>query len=170
MTARPEPRPATQPVDRAVDTPAAGAGSPAGPPADAGAGPAERAWHGLRTLLLERHDHRKEAGEALGLSYNRVKALRRIAAQPLTLRQLADFLVIDAPYATLIVDDLVRRHLVERTAHPADRRCKVVRPTPAGRAAADEAARILDTPPAALRALDPAELAALDRIVAKLLG
>ena len=99
---------------------------------------AEQAWRGLRLLLLERNDRRKQVGDALGMSYNRVKALRRIAAEPLTLRKLAEFLVIDAPYATVIVDDLVRRGLAERTTHPGDRRCKVVRPTPEGRVAAGE--------------------------------
>jgi DNA-binding MarR family transcriptional regulator len=137
------------------------------PPADR---LAQHAWQGLRVLLLERHDRRKRVGDALGMSFNRVKALRRIAAAPLTLRELADFLVIDAPYATVIVDDLVRRGLVERTAHPADRRRKVVHVTDDGRAAADRAGDIMDTPPAALVALDPDDLAALDRIVTKLLA
>jgi DNA-binding MarR family transcriptional regulator len=131
---------------------------------------AERAWHGLRTLLLERHDRRKEVGAALGMSFNRVKALRRIAAEPLTLGELAEFLVIDAPYATVIVDDLARRGLVERSPHPADRRRKVVHATEPGQAAADRARRLMDTPPDALLALDPDDLAALDRIVARLLG
>jgi DNA-binding MarR family transcriptional regulator len=131
---------------------------------------AERAWHGLRTLLLERHDRRKEVGAALGMSFNRVKALRRIAAEPLTLGELAEFLVIDAPYATVIVDDLARRGLVERSPHPADRRRKVVHAIEPGQAAADRARRLMDTPPDALLALDPDDLAALDRIVARLLG
>jgi DNA-binding MarR family transcriptional regulator len=131
---------------------------------------AERAWRGLRVLVLERHDRRKRLGDELGMSFNRIKGLRRIAAEPLTLRQLADFLVIDAPYATVIVDDLVRRGLVERTVHPDDRRCRLVRVTPAGREAADRATAVMDTPPDAVRALAPEDLAALDRIVTKLLG
>ncbi len=131
---------------------------------------AERAWHGLRVLLLERHDRRKEIGETLGMSFNRVKALRRIATEPLTLRTLAEFLVIDAPYATVIVDDLARRGLVERNPHPADRRSKVVHATPAGQTVADQASRLMDTPPQSLLALPPDDLAALDRIVTELLA
>jgi len=131
---------------------------------------AGHAWRGLRVLVLDRHDRRRAAGEALGMSYNRVKALGRIAEAPLTLRELARFLVIDAPYATVIVDDLARRGLVERTVHPADRRSRVVHATAQGRAAAAEAGRVLDTPPPALLALDPGDLAALDRIVGRLLG
>ncbi len=130
---------------------------------------ATRVWHELRVLLLEQHDRRKEVSEALGMSFNRVKALRRIASQPHTLRSLADYMMIDAPYATLIVDDLARRGLVERTANPADRRSKLVHITPQGKAAAEEADRILDTPPEALLALPPQDLAALERIVDRLL-
>ncbi|MCQ4082003.1 MarR family transcriptional regulator [Streptomyces sp. RB6PN25] len=137
---------------------------------DRGEEAARRVWRGLRELVLDRNDRRKEAAEALGMSFIRAKALIRIAAEPLTLRALAAHLVIDAPYTTLVVDDLVKRGLVERTAHPEDRRCKLVHATEAGLAAARTAGRILDTPPDSLRTLDPDDMATLDRIVARLLG
>jgi DNA-binding MarR family transcriptional regulator len=130
---------------------------------------ARRVWRGVRELVLDRNDRRKEVAEALGMSFIRAKALIRIAAEPLTLRALAAHLVIDAPYTTLVVDDLVKRGLVERTAHPEDRRCKLVHATEAGLAAAHEAGRILDTPPEPLRTLDPDEMAVLDDIIARLL-
>ncbi|PWI43111.1 MarR family transcriptional regulator [Streptomyces sp. ICBB 8177] len=138
--------------------------------ADPTAQTAEQVWRNLHTLLHETHDRRKEVGAALGMSFNRVKALRRIARGPITLRALADWMVIDAPYATLIVDDLARRGLVERTANPADGRSKLVRLTEAGEAEASRADAILGTPPDALLSLPPEDLAALDRIVGKLLG
>jgi hypothetical protein len=47
---------------------------------------------------------------------------------------------------------------------------KVVAATDAGRAAAAEADRVLDVPPAALQELAAEELAALDRILASLRG
>jgi DNA-binding MarR family transcriptional regulator len=133
---------------------------------------AARAWHNLRVLLHERGDSRREVSEALGMSFFRVKALRRIAAAtaPLTLRDLAGLLVTDRPYATLVVDDLVGRGLVERSENPADRRSKFVTVTEAGRAAAAEAERILDTPPPALYDLTPADLAVLDRVAAQLVA
>ncbi len=130
---------------------------------------ARRVWQGLRELVLDRNDRRKEAAEAAGLSFNRVKALARIAAEPLTLRALAEYLVVDAPYTTVIVDDLAKRGLVERTAHPQDRRSKLVHATQAGQELARRVSGILDTPPEAVLALEPEELAALDAIVAKLL-
>ncbi|MFD0686715.1 MarR family winged helix-turn-helix transcriptional regulator [Actinomadura fibrosa] len=135
----------------------------------AGTDAAARAWHNLRVLLQERGDRRREATEALGLSFARIKALRRLAgAGPMTLRELADVLLTDRPYTTILVDDLVERGLVERNPNPVDRRSKIVAVTDAGRAAAAEAERILDTPPPALYDLPPDDLAALDRIAARL--
>ncbi|WKK22052.1 MarR family transcriptional regulator [Streptomyces olivoreticuli] len=131
---------------------------------------AERAWANLREIVLGGNERRKDVVEALGMSFFRVKALRRIAREPVTLRELADQLLTDRPYATLVVDDLESRGLVERTANPADRRSKIVSVTEAGRAAAERANRILGTPPAALLALPPDDLAVLDRIAARLTG
>jgi DNA-binding MarR family transcriptional regulator len=126
---------------------------------------AARAWQGMRALALERYDRRKEVCEALGMSFIRVKAVRRLAAGPLTMRQLADWLAIDKPYATLVVDDLERRGLVERLPHPTDRRRRIAHATPAGLAAAEQADHILGEPPAALLDLAPDDLATLDRII-----
>ena len=130
---------------------------------------ADSVWLGLRTLVLDRHDRRAAVTAALGLSFVRVKALRMVADQPLTMRTLAEHLATDPPYVTVMVADLVARGLVTREPHPADRRARLVTITPAGAAAAAEADRILGAAPAALRALDAADLAALDRIVTRLL-
>lgn len=131
---------------------------------------AARVWHGIRTLVFERNDRRKEACEALGMSFIRVKALRQLAAGPMTMSSLASHLLIDAPYASLVVTDLEKRGLVTRSGHPTDRRSKIVTATPDGVAAAGLAERILNEPPAPVMKLDPDDLAALDRIVAKLLS
>ncbi|GAA4336695.1 hypothetical protein GCM10023178_49900 [Actinomadura luteofluorescens] len=106
------------------------------------------------------------------MSFFRVKALRHIAAAtaPLSLRDLAERLLTDRPYVTLVVDDLVGRGLVERTENPADRRSKIVTATAAGRAAAAEAERILDTPPPSLYDLPAEDLAVLDRVAARLVS
>ncbi|MFE6778318.1 MarR family winged helix-turn-helix transcriptional regulator [Streptomyces sp. NPDC057702] len=130
---------------------------------------ATRAWQGLHTLLLDRHNRRKEVADALGMSFSRVRALRRIAPGPLTLRELAQRLGTDPPYTTVIVDDLVRRGLAERVTHPVDRRAKLVRLTTEGRTAAERATAILSTPPEALLALPREDVEALDRVVGRLL-
>lgn len=129
---------------------------------------AERVWDRLRSLVLERNERRKEVAEALGMSFFRVKALRRIAKQPYRMSELAAELASDRPYLTLVVDDLEERGLVERTRHPTDRRSKIVSATPAGLAAAARANAILGTPPPALLALPPEDLAALERITSRL--
>ncbi|KJY42293.1 hypothetical protein VR41_08570 [Streptomyces sp. NRRL B-1568] len=131
---------------------------------------AQRAWSNLREIVLGGNERRKDVVDALGMSFFRVKALRRIAKGPLTLRELAEQLMTDRPYTTLVVDDLAGRGLVERSANPADRRSKIVSVTPAGREAALRAEAILGTPPPALLALPPEDLAALARITARLTG
>ncbi|WP_433223681.1 MarR family winged helix-turn-helix transcriptional regulator [Microtetraspora malaysiensis] len=131
---------------------------------------ATRVWRGMRGLVVDRHERRKEVCEALGMSFIRVKALRLVAAGPLTLRRLAEQLTTDPPYTTVVVADLERRGLVERAPHPGDRRAKIVSITPEGVRAAELAERILGTPPAALLALDPADLDALDRVITRLLA
>ncbi|MCC5579742.1 MarR family transcriptional regulator [Microtetraspora sp. AC03309] len=131
---------------------------------------AARVWRGMRGLVLERHERRKEVCDALGMSFIRVKALRLLAPGPLTLRRLAERLTTDAPYTTIVVADLERRGLVERAPHPEDRRAKIVSITPEGVTAAELAERILGEPPSALLALDPADLDALDRVIARLLA
>jgi DNA-binding MarR family transcriptional regulator len=128
-----------------------------------------RAWRAMSSVVLD-HDRKTAVSEALGLSFARVRALRRLAAEPQTLRALADLLVADPPYVTLIVDDLEERGLVTRLPHPDDRRAKLVQLTPAGRAAAARAEEILDEPPAALRDASPEDLAALLRVLERLPG
>ena len=130
---------------------------------------AARAWH-LMSLLVLDEDRRATVAAALGMSFARTRALRRLAEGPLTLRDLAAHLTTDAPYATLMVDDLEDRGLAERTVHPQDRRAKLVQLTPAGHAAAARAQQILDEPPAALSALDPTDLQALLAILERVAG
>jgi DNA-binding MarR family transcriptional regulator len=131
---------------------------------------ATQAWEGIRALVLELYDRRKDVTEALDMSFIRAKALTKLAARPMTMRQLGTRLAIDPPYTTVVVDDLERRGLVARTVHPDDRRSKLVTVTPAGAAAAEVAERILNAPPAPLCDLEPGDLAALARIVDVLLA
>ncbi|GII85777.1 hypothetical protein Ssi03_37670 [Sphaerisporangium siamense] len=131
---------------------------------------AARVWREMRTMVLDLHDRRRQVCAALDMSFVRAKALRRLAAEPATLRRLAADLATDAPYTTVIVDDLVRRGLVVREVHPGDRRQRIVTITEAGARAAALAESILSEPPAPLRALDPADLATLHRILRTLTG
>ena len=128
---------------------------------------ARRAWRSRLNVVLD-HDRKVAVSEALGVSWARVRALQRLAAQPRTLSELAEQLAADRPYVTLIVDGLEERGLVQRTPHPEDRRAKVVALTEAGRAAAARADAILDEPPAALQDVPPEDLEALLRVLERL--
>jgi DNA-binding MarR family transcriptional regulator len=126
--------------------------------------PAVAAWRMMRALVLD-HERRKEACAALDLSFLKLKALRYVASEPMTMRELAARLTTDAPYATLLVDDLEERGLLERVCHPRDRRAKIVRTTAQGKAAARAADEILSVPPAGLSALGKEDAAQLVRVL-----
>jgi DNA-binding MarR family transcriptional regulator len=92
----------------------------------------------------------------------------RLTEGPLTLRDIAEFTGVDAPYATLIVDNLEARGLVQRTPHPDDRRRKLVTLTPAGLQAAAHASHIISQPPAGFTQLTDAELTVLASVLERL--
>src|ERR1700739_3049032 len=125
------------------------------------------AWRALSEPALDRH--RQVAGaDGLGLSWTRVRAVRRLAVGPQTQRELAERLSADPPYVTLMVDDLEKRGLVRRKPHPTDRRAKLVELTASGRAAAARADAILDEPPAELHGVPDADLEAVLRVLERL--
>jgi DNA-binding MarR family transcriptional regulator len=126
-----------------------------------------RAWRALSQIAHD-HDRKMAVSEALGLSWARVLALRRLAGEPRTLRALAHELAADPPYVTLIVDGLEDRGLARRKPHPDDRRAKLVELTAAGRAAAARAEALLDEPPAALAEVAPEDLETLLRVLGRL--
>ncbi|HST33308.1 MAG TPA: MarR family transcriptional regulator [Solirubrobacteraceae bacterium] len=128
---------------------------------------ARRAWRAMSELVQDQ-DRKVAVAEALGVSWARVLLLRLLAAEPKTLRAIAEWLVADAPYVTLMVDDLERRGLVRRKPHPEDRRSKLVQLTASGRAAAARAEAILDDPPPALRDVPAKDLATVLRVLERL--
>jgi DNA-binding MarR family transcriptional regulator len=65
----------------------------------------------------------------------------------------------------LIVDGLEREGLVERQAHPTDRRVKIVATTAQGTAVAEAAEEILGRPPTGVATLPSSELEELVRIL-----
>ena len=137
--------------------------------ADQPADPAARVWHAMRALVIDRYDRRKKVCDALGMSFIRAKALRRIVDSPMTMRELAAALGTDPPYTTVVVDDLERRGLVTRTVRAGDRRSKIVAITPDGAEQADLADGSYDAP-RPVRELPAADLETLDRILTSLLG
>ncbi len=126
---------------------------------------AERAWQILVSLVMDsRGDWRRKVTEATGLPFSRVRALKRLK-EPRTLGELALEMGTDAPAATVIVNDLEQRGLVERRPHTEDRRVKLVSLTAEGRKVIAVVHKIVDQPPPALMNLSEQELAQLRRIV-----
>jgi DNA-binding MarR family transcriptional regulator len=121
-------------------------------------------WLLISDLVLD-NERRREVSEALGISFGRTRALRRLARQPLSMGELAAALGIDPPNATVVVDDLESLGLARRRSHPTDRRARVVEATRKGKEMARRADAILSTPPPALSALSTDDLEALRRML-----
>ncbi|HEY0937868.1 MAG TPA: MarR family transcriptional regulator, partial [Trebonia sp.] len=138
-------------------------------PAGQAAGQAGRVWAAMRDLV-DRHPTKQLLRDALdlGRGSGRVKSLLWLAEGPLTLGGLAEAVGVDAPYATLIVDRLEQRGLVDRQPDPEDRRRKLVTLTPAGREAVTRVHRIQRQPPPAFGRLTPAELDTLEELLGRL--
>jgi DNA-binding MarR family transcriptional regulator len=125
---------------------------------------ARQAWQAMSDLVLD-NERRREVSEQVGLSFGKIRALRRIAKRPMSMRELAALLTVEAPNLTPVVDDLEQAGLVARQPHPTDRRVKLVVATPEGMALAEKANGILARPPAGLCEL-PVD--ALEQLVATL--
>ena len=130
---------------------------------------ARDAWQAMADLVLN-NERRREVSEQVGLSFGKIRALRRIARRPMPMSELASLLSVDPPNLTALVDDLEGAGLVERQAHPTDRRVKLVVATADGAALAHQADEILARPPASLCALPSDDLESLVRILAQLHG
>jgi DNA-binding MarR family transcriptional regulator len=81
------------------------------------------------------------------------------------LSDLADTTGADAPYVTLIVNELEARGLVTRTSDAGDRRRKLVSLTRAGQDAADAAREIITRPPLLFEQLSRRELEQLSVVL-----
>jgi DNA-binding MarR family transcriptional regulator len=125
-----------------------------------------QAWQAMSDLVLD-NERRRQVVDQAGLSFGKLRALRRIAARPMSMRDLAALLTMDPPNLTPVVDDLERAGLVERQPHPTDRRIRLVTATPAGMVLARQAQDTLDRPPAGLVDLPAEDLDALVRILAR---
>jgi DNA-binding MarR family transcriptional regulator len=126
-------------------------------------------WMLMSDLVLD-NMRRRAVSEALGMSFGRARAIRRLAREPMSMGEFAAALDIDPPNATVLVDDLEAQGLVRRRPHPTDRRAKLVEATRRGKTLARRADEILATPPEALSELPPEELEALRRILAQVQG
>jgi DNA-binding MarR family transcriptional regulator len=131
--------------------------------------PARDVWLLMSDLVLD-NQRRREVTDALGMSFGRSRALRRLARRPMSMGELAAMLGIDPPNATTLVADMESQGLVQRKPHPTDGRAKLVEATRKGKALARTADAILATPPPALSALSAHELETLRRLLQGVAG
>jgi DNA-binding MarR family transcriptional regulator len=127
-------------------------------------------WSLLYTFV-EGNGRRRELAQALGFraGAGRAKVLFRLRSGPMTLSDIARAERFDAPYATVIVDQLEEKELVTRRADPDDHRRKLVALTPAGEKAIAIADTILSRPPPAMNSLTSAELKTLASLLTRMI-
>ncbi|MFJ6851909.1 MarR family winged helix-turn-helix transcriptional regulator [Streptomyces sp. NPDC091271] len=93
---------------------------------------AERELCGLVNGLAQRiADHVRTRAVPLGLTAAQATALREMTG-PMTMRELAERMSCEPSNATFVADKLEKQGLVERRAHPTDRRAKHLVLTPEG--------------------------------------
>jgi DNA-binding MarR family transcriptional regulator len=129
---------------------------------------ADEVWRAITSLVHDNRDGWKRAVvEQAGLPFSRIRILKRLSRQSMTVKQLAHAATMDAPATTVAVNDLEDRGLVVRETDPTNRRCKVVSLTDAGRDVVAKIDAVEDPAPDALAALEPAQLKALKAIIDK---
>ncbi|MDT5014330.1 MAG: hypothetical protein QOD39_490 [Mycobacterium sp.] len=123
----------------------------------------------MAALVIDNRDSWKRAVvDGSGLPFSRIRILKRLNRMPMTVKELAHAATIDAPAATVAVNDLEERGLVVRETDPTNRRCKIVSLTEDGRGMVGKIDAIDDPAPEVLAALDDVELKELRAILAKL--
>jgi DNA-binding MarR family transcriptional regulator len=131
--------------------------------------PADEVWRLLASLVIDNQDTWKRAVvERTGLPFSRIRILSRLARDPSSVKQIAAAATIDAPAATVAVNDLEERGLVVRRVDPGNRRSKTVSLTPAGRELLALVDAVENPAPAPLRELSVTDLVALQALLKKL--
>jgi len=120
----------------------------------------------MSTFVFDnRESWRRAAVERTGLPFSRIRILRRLARAPMTVKQIAAAVTVDAPAATVAVNDLEGRGLVVRRIDPENRRCKLVSLTDAGRDVVAIIDAVDDPAPEALARLSDEQLHALRAMI-----
>ena len=132
---------------------------------------ADEVWRAMAALVIDNRDSWKRAVvEQSGLPFSRIRILKRLSRQSMSVKELAHAATIDAPAATVAINDLEERGLVVRETDPSNRRTKTVSLTDGGRAMVRKMGAINDPAPDILATLDDAELKSLHAILEKLVA
>jgi DNA-binding MarR family transcriptional regulator len=125
----------------------------------------------MSALVLDNKDAwRRAVVDRTGLPWSRIRILRRLSRRPMTVKEVAEAATVDAPAATVAVNDLERRGLVVRKTDPENRRCKLVSLTAAGRDVVATIDAVDDPAPVPVATLSQHELTSLRTILDKLGG
>jgi MarR family transcriptional regulator, organic hydroperoxide resistance regulator len=116
---------------------------------------ADEAWALMTELVFAERQALGAAAAALGLTAMQAQTLVLLdpSAPPPPMGEVADRLACEPSNLSHIVNRLAELGYVERTAHPDNRRIKMLSLTGAGLRAREQALTPLHTAPAALRAL-----------------
>ncbi|TQK28826.1 MarR family transcriptional regulator [Arthrobacter sp. SLBN-53] len=129
---------------------------------------ADDVWRLMSSVVISNQDTWKRAVvERTGLPFSRIRIISRLANRALSVKEIADAATIDAPAATVAVNDLAKRGLVIRETDPDNRRCKKVSLTDAGRALLAVIDSVDNPAPDLMRSLSDADLIALQEILRK---
>lgn len=130
---------------------------------------ADDVWRAMAAVVFDNRDEwKRDVIETSGLPFSRIRVLRRLARKAMSLREIAEATMMDAPAATVAINDLEDRGLVVRTPDPADRRSKLVSLTQAGCDVVARIDRVEDPAPPSIAALSDDDLRALRDVLAKL--
>lgn len=130
---------------------------------------ADQVWQLMASVVHENRDGWKRAVvEQSGLPFSRVRVLKRLASGPTTVKGVADAATMDAPAATVAINDLEERGLVIRQIDPNNRRCKTVSITDRGRELVERIDAVQDPAPPAFAGLSDSEVLALQELLRKL--
>ncbi|MSQ24510.1 MAG: MarR family transcriptional regulator [Chloroflexi bacterium] len=133
---------------------------------------ADRVWGLLIQVSLDRvHRHFALTAAELELAPAQALALQQLQTDcPISMRELAARLKCDPSNITGLIDRLEIRGLVERRAHPADRRVKYLLLTGAGQDLRERLEARLFSAPRFISELLEHEQAALSKLLAEILG
>ena len=132
---------------------------------------ADKVWRQMSAFVIDHKDSwRRAVVERTGLPFSRIRILRRLAPAPMTVKQIAEAATVDAPAATVAINDLEARGLVVRRTDPDNRRSKLVSLTDAGRDVLAAIEAVDDPAPDGLARLSENELRTLRDILVRSAG
>ncbi len=128
----------------------------------------DEVWQLMLHVVGTRDLWKRRITERTGLPFSRVKILRTLRSGALPLKELAAAAAMDAPAATVAVNDLEERGFVLRAVDPENRRSKLVSITALGLETLTDALATHDPAPEPFAALADTELTMLRDLLRKL--